>query len=71
MGMRITNHLADIRKEAGWTQGQLAAMMGCTRKTVYSWEHSDRMPRLEVALALAEGFGKPLPVIFEPFAEQE
>lgn len=49
--------MAQLRKEAGWTQAQLGEKLGVTNKTVSRWECGNYMPDLDSCLQLSELFG--------------
>lgn len=49
--------MAQLRKEAGWTQAQLGEKLGVTNKTVSRWENGNYMPDLDTCLQLSELFG--------------
>lgn len=49
--------IAQLRKEAGWTQAQLGDRVGVTNKTVSRWENGNYMPDLDTCLQLSELFG--------------
>lgn len=64
MGRRFTktrpklgSHLAALRVNAGLSQGELAQRIGVLQQTIAFWEQSDKPPRSEVLLKLAEALG--------------
>lgn len=61
MGRRFTktrpklgSHLAALRVNAGLSQGELAQRISVLQQTIAFWEQSDKPPRSEVLLKLAE-----------------
>lgn len=50
-------NLAAVRREAGFTQDQLAAELYMTRGTLSRLEQGHRMPRLDHVVRLADGIG--------------
>lgn len=50
-------HLVELRKAAGLTQTELAEMIGELQQNVAYWELSDKPPRSDVLLKLAEVLG--------------
>lgn len=57
--------LADIRKERGMRQTDLADRMGVAKTTVSSWETGHRMPGGNELLALAKLLGVKVEDLFE------
>jgi len=50
-------NLAAVRREAGFTQDQLAAELYMDRATLSRLEQGHRIPRLDHVVRLAEGIG--------------
>lgn len=50
-------HLAELRKAANLSQQQLADRLQVRQATVAAWERSERPPRGEFLVALADGLG--------------
>ena len=48
----LKNHLREIRKKAGLSQGQLAEMIGVSRNTISSIETGQFNPTAKLALIL-------------------
>lgn len=46
-----------LRRERGWTQFELALMVGVQPQTVYLWEHGRRTPMVPQLRKLGEIFG--------------
>lgn len=51
---RLANRLKDARARHGLTQGELAARVGVSRKTINTVENGVFVPSTALALALAE-----------------
>lgn len=49
----LTNNLRAAREAKGWTQAELAAMIGVSRKTINTVENGVFVPSTVVALKLA------------------
>lgn len=54
--LKTGKFIADLRKEKGFTQGQLGDKIGVTNKTVSRWETGVYLPPADVMLALGELF---------------
>jgi len=53
---RLTNRLREEREVHGWTQAELAALVGVSRKTINTIENRVFMPSAILALKLAKAF---------------
>lgn len=53
----IGKTIAELRKEKGWTQVELAEKLQVSDKTVSKWEKDNGAPSVEFFPALAEVFG--------------
>lgn len=53
-GTRFAQHLRDLRKQAGFSQSDLAKLVNVSLLTVFRWENEERQPRLEEIKKLAE-----------------
>lgn len=53
----FADRLTALRRERGFSQEQLADMLGVTRQSVSKWEAGSTMPELEKLVALADEFG--------------
>ncbi|WP_127599887.1 helix-turn-helix transcriptional regulator [Nitratireductor alexandrii] len=51
---QLTNRLAERRKAAGWTQGELAERVSVSRKSVNTIENGIFIPSTVLALKLAD-----------------
>ncbi len=61
---KITNRIKVLRAERGLTQEALAEAVGVTRVTINCIERAAYLPSLELALALARLFGRPVEDVF-------
>jgi len=61
---KITNRVRDLRSAAALTQEELADKVGVTRVTINCLERGVYSPSIELALALARFFKKPVEDIF-------
>lgn len=52
----MKNRLADLRTTKGWTQQQLADLVGVSRQTVISLERGRYNPSITLAFRLARTF---------------
>ncbi len=55
--LTIAHNLANLRKAAGLTQGELAEKFNYSDKSVSKWEHGDTMPDVEVLKDLCDFYG--------------
>nr|WP_232342021.1 MULTISPECIES: helix-turn-helix transcriptional regulator [Bifidobacterium] len=55
-----------MRKEHGWSQGELSKKLGVSRQTVISIEKGHFDPSLPIAFRLADAFDLTIEDIFEP-----
>lgn len=53
----LNERIKQLRKEKGWTQGQLAEQLGVTDKAVSKWEVGEANPDISLLAKLAELFG--------------
>ena len=56
MAERLANRLKSEREARGWTQAELAARVGVSRKTINTVENRIFVPSTLLALKLAEAF---------------
>lgn len=52
----LSDRIATLRKDAGWSQEELAERLGVSRQAVSKWESGASQPDLERVLALSELF---------------
>lgn len=62
----MKNRIAELRKERGLTQQELAQQLGVSRQTVISIEKDRFDPSLPLAFELAATFEQPIEAIFFP-----
>ena len=55
--VKIGKFIAQLRKEAGWTQETLGEKVGVTNKTISRWETGNYMPDIEMIQILSKTFG--------------
>jgi putative transcriptional regulator len=60
----IQNGIRELREERGWTQGQLATVVGVSRQSINNIERGRYVPSLELALKFARVFECPADEIF-------
>lgn len=64
MTERLANSLKDVRAARGWTQAELAARVGVSRKTVNTVENGVFIPSALLALKLAQALERPVEALF-------
>ncbi|WP_374603497.1 helix-turn-helix transcriptional regulator [Arenimonas sp.] len=65
MPATLENHIGHFREQRGWTQAQLAEVMGVSRKTVNTVENGVFCPSVVVALKFAAALGQPVEALFQ------
>lgn len=65
MAEGIYNHVRRAREAKGWTQAELAEVVGVSRKTVNTVENGVFIPSTLVALKLARALGEAVDRLFE------
>ncbi len=65
MAGKIRNKVKELRTERGWTQQQLAAVVGVSRQSINSIERNRYVPSLALALVFARVFDCSTDDIFE------
>jgi len=63
-GTGLVNALKEKRAEAGWSQEELAARVGVSRKTINTVERGKFVPSTVLALKLASAFGCSVETLF-------
>jgi putative transcriptional regulator len=58
--------LSELRRERGWTQGELASLLRVSRQTVNAIESERYEASLSLAFAIAKLFARPIEEIFLP-----
>jgi putative transcriptional regulator len=61
---RLVNCLRSERDARGWTQAELAARVGVSRKTINTIENGVFVPSTLTALKIAEAFGRAVEELF-------
>ena len=64
MAERLANALKSDRDARGWTQAELAARVGVSRKTINTIENGVFVPSTITALKIAEAFGRQVEQLF-------
>ena len=64
MGERLANRLRAEREFCGWTQAELAARVGISRKTINTIENGVFIPSTLTALKIAESFERTVEELF-------
>jgi putative transcriptional regulator len=64
MAETLGNRLRELREERGWTQAELAARIGVSRKTVNTIENRVFVPSTLIALKLARALELPVEKLF-------
>ena len=64
MAERLCNRIREERDKRGWTQADLAARIGVSRKTVNTVENGVFTPSTMIALKLAEALNVPVEELF-------
>jgi len=61
---KLSNNLRAERDRLGWTQAELAARIGVSRKTINTIENGVFTPSTLVALKLARALDRPVEALF-------
>ena len=54
--LNIGSTISLLRKEKGWSQGDLAEQIGASSEMIGKYERNDNLPSIEVAFKLADVF---------------
>ena len=54
--MDLAERLQELRKTAGYSQEQVAELLGLSRQAISKWESGQNMPEIEKLLLLSEIF---------------
>lgn len=65
MRCELKNHIAELRKNKGLTQQQLADAVSVTRQTIISLENGRYTASLPLAFKLSTFFDRPIEDLFE------
>jgi putative transcriptional regulator len=60
----MKNRLRVLRAERGWSQGELATILGVSRQTINAVETDKYDPSLPLAMRMAKVFGVQIDAIF-------
>ena len=55
--MIISEKIMSLRKQYGWSQEELADLVGVSRQSVSKWESAASMPDIQKIIKLSEVFG--------------
>ena len=55
--MILADKIINLRKKAGWSQEDLAEMIGVSRQSVSKWEGAQSVPDMDKILRLSRIFG--------------
>lgn len=67
----MENRLKKMREAKGWSQGELARLLGVSRQTINAVETDKYDPSLPLALRMAKLFGIGVPELFIDHWEPE
>jgi putative transcriptional regulator len=68
---KLSNRLAVLRAERGWSQKEVADRLGISRQTVISIEANRYSPSLKLAFEIARLFDKDINDVFQYGSEGE
>ncbi|MFX1300773.1 MAG: helix-turn-helix transcriptional regulator [Promethearchaeota archaeon] len=60
----MKTRIREFREQRGWTQEQLAAMVGVTRQTILFLEKGKYNPSLRLAHLIAQAFARSIEEVF-------
>ena len=66
---QLANRIREVREQHGWTQAELAARIGVSRKTINTVENRVFTPSALIALKLAQTFSLPVEDLFSISSE--
>ena len=55
--LNIGSKISALRKEKGWSQGDLAGRIEASREMIGKYERNENLPSIEMALKMAKAFG--------------
>jgi len=64
LGLKVNNHIAKYRKEAGLSQQELADAINVSRKTISTVETARFTPSVIIALKIAKHFNTSVESVF-------
>lgn len=65
--VRLGNRVRNLRRQRGWTQVEMAEMLGVDRSYLSEIENGKKDPSLRVLKTIAEGFKLSLPQLLRGF----
>lgn len=68
--MNIGERIIRLRKEKGWSQNELAKMLGTSGPIIGRYERNEMVPSVEVAKNLADAFGTTLDYLVDETGKQ-
>jgi putative transcriptional regulator len=63
--MTLKNSIREHRTVRGFSQGELAALVGVTRQTIISLEKGNYVPSLLLAMNISEALDVPIDILFQ------
>ena len=54
---KIGDRIAQLRKQNGWSQTELAGKIGASREAIGKYERNEALPSVETAKKIADAFG--------------
>lgn len=60
----MKNKVADLRRQRGWSQSELASRLSVSRQTINAIENDRYDPSLPLAFRMARAFALPIEKIF-------
>lgn len=67
----VANNIVELRKEAKWTQVELAERLNYTDKAVSKWERGESLPELVTLKRIAKLFGVTIDYLTSPKPREE
>jgi putative transcriptional regulator len=61
---KVRNNIRDLRIDRGWSQQELAEMVGASRQTINAIEQEKHSPSLELAFRLSKVFKLDFEAVF-------
>jgi len=55
--LNIGGKISALRKEKGWSQGDLAQHIGASREIIGKYERNENLPSIEMVVKMAKAFG--------------
>jgi transcriptional regulator with XRE-family HTH domain len=55
--LNIGSKITQLRKEKGWSQGDLAVQISASREIIGKYERNENSPSIEMALKMSKAFG--------------